>query len=262
MSEIDYAVDINYSEKGVEQFFTLIDEHKKYLFYKRIKGKDKEVFIVREFGSIVAVFVFLVLTEEGYMEMLFHLQSNQKAFDIMLKYLKKNYHGYHCDFVFDKDEKMINSLKQCGASFEKEQYTMKLVNFTAVAIKHKIVAYSNEYKSQYCNIHSNDVYWLAQKVIYQADQFRIFLCVEDNEVVGYVDMTYCFTVNEPFDVFVKEEYRNRGICKELLSVAIDSNENKNVELMVDYDNIYAIKAYKSLGFELSERLTVTAHLEL
>ncbi|MGN1398462.1 MAG: GNAT family N-acetyltransferase [Erysipelotrichaceae bacterium] len=259
MNEAKYSVDVCYDEKEIEQSFSNLDNKVRFLFSKKAKGKDRKVFAVRKEERLVALYVFLYLPQEKYMEMIFQLSNDILAFDYLLQHLADNYWGYLVDFVFDKDDDMLNSLKKYACSFEKEQYVMKLVEFQPVDIKHNIISYCEKYKQQYCDLHSQDVYWTAQKVIEAPGQFRIFLCVENEEVAGYVDMTYCFTVNEPFDVYVKEQFRNQGICKELLTVALNSNENKNVELMVDYDNIAALKAYSRLGFEKSKGLTCTVH---
>ena len=48
----------------------------------------------------------------------------------------------------------------------------------------------------------------------------------------------------------------------MLTVAINSNENRQVELTVDYDNEFAIKAYRSLGFENVGNLISTVHMFL
>ena len=37
-----------------------------------------------------------------------------------------------------------------------------------------------------------------------------YVAVEDGKVVGYMDVTYTFKENEPFDLFVLEEYRRMG----------------------------------------------------
>ena len=81
-------------------------------------------------------------------------------------------------------------------------------------------------------------------------------------VVGYVDITHKYEENEPYDVFVKEEYRNMGIATDMLSYAIELDKNKRIMLLVDIDNEKAIRLYKKIGFEKVNGNNITAHLEV
>ena len=81
-------------------------------------------------------------------------------------------------------------------------------------------------------------------------------------VVGYVDMTHKYEENEPYDVFVKEEYRNMGIATDMLSYAIELDKNKRIMLLVDIDNEKAIRLYEKVGFEKVNGNNITAHLEV
>ena len=262
MNEVFFTVERQFCQKDVEQFIDGIDSKQKYQFFKQAKKKDREVFVVKKNDIVIGLYVFLFIEDEKYLELLFYLSSETRAFDYLLLYLSDNYKEYKIDFVFDKDEKMVESLKKYNCIFEKDQYVMKLKDYKPVNIIYNIVNYCEKYRDQYTQLHSKDVYWTADKVINSPEQFKIFLCLVDNQVVGYVDMSYCFTVNQPFDVFVKKEYRNRGICKEMLTVAINSNENRQVELTVDYDSEFAIKAYRSLGFDKVGNLISTVHMFL
>ena len=110
-------------------------------------------------------------------------------------------------------------------------------------------------------MHSKDVYWTAEKVLDAPDRFRVILAVEKGEMVGYLDVTYQSEENEPYDIFVREEYRGKGYEKAMLAKAVEWNRPKGMMLLVDADKEALIKEYESLGFVKSEREnSITAHI--
>ncbi len=91
------------------------------------------------------------------------------------------------------------------------------------------------------------MYWTGERVIKATDRFKTFIAIEDGIVAGYIDVTHCFAENEPFDLFVKEEYRRKGYGRKLLTKALQENEPKDMMLLVDFDNEPAINLYESMG---------------
>ena len=126
--------------------------------------------------------------------------------------------------------------------------------------KNEVILYSQKYKEQYVNLHLKDTYWTGEKVLTAFDKFRVILAIKDNKVVGYIDITHKYEENEPYDVFVKEEYRNMGIATDMLSYAIELDKNKRIMLLVDIDNEKAIRLYEKVGFEKVKGNNITAHL--
>jgi len=61
-------------------------------------------------------------------------------------------------------------------------------------------------------------------------------------------MTIDCEENEPFDLFVCKEFRNRGYGRALLHKAIQENVPQKMMLMVDVDNAPARHLYQSMGF--------------
>ena len=223
-----------------------------------------QVWGIFEKEEIVGLFVFLILEDESYIEMLVGLSRVLKAYEEMLAFLKEKYKGYRVDFVYNPDNHLLHNLLQNEqAEFEAEQQKMLLKEAVSYKSNHQIELYSPKYKEQYISIHSNDGYWTADKVIDASDRFRIILAIENNEVVGYTDVTYKFDENEPYDIFVKEEYRNKGYGKAMLAKAVELNKSKDMMLLVDVDNSAAITLFESLGFVQSVgENSITAHVLL
>ena len=65
---------------------------------------------------------------------------------------------------------------------------------------------------------------------------------------------------QDLDLFVKEEYRNQGYGRKLLTKALLDNEPKEMVLQVDVNNAPAVHLYDSLGFKVREnRNMITVH---
>lgn len=126
-----------------------------------------------------------------------------------------------------------------------------------------IQAFSEQYAAEYCVIHSRDVYWTGEKVAAAPERFRIFLAIDGGRVVGYLDVTHCFEENEPYSLLVLPEYRRRGFGRKLLAAALERNRPKGMMLLVDTDNIPAIRLYASMGFQtVRGQNSLTAHWEI
>ena len=223
-----------------------------------------QVWGIFEKEEIVGLFVFLILEEESYIEMLVGLSRDLKAYKEMLDFLKEKYKGYRVDFVYNPDNYLLHNLLQNEQSeFEAEQQKMLLKEAVSYKSNPQIELYSPKYREQYISIHSNGGYWTAEKVIDASDRFRVILAIENNEVIGYTDVTYQYDVNEPYDIFVKEGYRNKGYGKAMLAMAVELNKPKDMILLVDVSNSAAIALFESLGFvrAIGEN-SVTAHVLL
>jgi ribosomal protein S18 acetylase RimI-like enzyme len=147
-----------------------------------------------------------------------------------------------------------------NAEYEPEQQKMVLgipvlgIDTTGVELL------SEQYTEQYCAIHNKDMYWTGEKVVQAQDRFRTFLAIHDGKVVGYMDVTYTFKENEPFDLLVLEEYRRMGYGRKLLAKALEMNQPNGMMLFVDVDNYPAIRLYESMGFaKVQGQNNLTAH---
>lgn len=220
-----------------------------------------------EGAELTGLFVFLILEEESYLEMLVGLSRSINAYQEMLSFLKETYKGYQADFVYNPGNHLLHTLLADEKSrFEAEQQKMVLkrdIPCQGCRQSCHVELYSPKYREQYMAIHSKDGYWTADKVIDAPDRFRILLAMEQNQVVGYLDVTHKYKENEPYDVFVKEAYRRRGYGRAMLAKAIELNRLKAMMLLVDADNTAAISLYESLGFvKTVGGNNITAHVLL
>lgn len=87
---------------------------------------------------------------------------------------------------------------------------------------------------------------------------HMLLCYEvNNEVVGYIFFKYIenddgkgYLID---GLYVEEQYRNKGIAKELIQFGLNESKKKNVDFIdikVMYQNKIAIKLYESFGFNI------------
>ena len=127
----------------------------------------------------------------------------------------------------------------------------------------RVQLYTPAFRAQYLALHDDDRYWTGERVLAAQDTFRVLLAIEDGAVAGYLDLTYRNAENEPYDLFVREKSRRRGLGRALLSCAIEKNRPNAMSLLVDSDNLAARRLYASLGFvEKPEENIITAHLKL
>ena len=204
-------------------------------------------------NELIGVFSCIVEPEEKYLELLLAYSKKKEAYLEFISFLNEKYKGYQCDLLINpKNYIFYELLKQCGAIFEPIQKYMVLQYIPNYFNPHEIILYDDEYKDEYLDIHMKDIYWTGEKVIEAKERFRTLLALHNNKVVGYIDFTYSYMINEPYSLFVKEEYRNKGFGKALLFEAIISNCPRGMSLRVDYDNYAAIHIYEQLGFKIDE----------
>lgn len=211
--------------------------------------------------ALIGLFTFLVLRDEQYIEMLAGLSREREAYLEMFRYLEQRYPGCKADFVFNPGNYLLKELLELrNAEFEPEQQKMVLGTPVLGLDTSGVELLCGKYVRQYCAIHSKDVYWTGEKVAAAQDRFRTFLAIHDGKVVGYMDTTYTFDENEPYDLFVLEEYRRMGYGRKLLEKALEMNQPKGMMLLVDADNTPAIRLYESMGFaKVQGQNNLTAH---
>lgn len=81
------------------------------------------------------------------------------------------------------------------------------------------------------------------------DYTKIYAYKIDNKYVSFIVAQVLYENAEIIDVFTLEDYRRKGIAKELMNKIINNKEVKNITLEVNINNKNAILMYNSLGFK-------------
>lgn len=230
-----------------------VDPH--YLYdsnnlYSAFEKKDQHVYATIYNGNIDGIFVLLILPTEKYIEMIIGLSKSEHAYNELFKYLEKNYKGYRCDFVINpKNILLKNILTSKNAIFENEQQRMIARSTTNKGYTLDVQLYSKRWKQEYIDIHVKETYWTAEKVLSALDRFRVFLAIHQEQLVGYLDVTYAYKQNEPYSLIVLPEYQNLGYEQALLSKAIQMNGINTMMTLVDVNEKEEIRIYEEAGFE-------------
>ena len=72
---------------------------------------------------------------------------------------------------------------------------------------------------------------------------------ENDKYVGFLIYQLLYEAAEIIDIFVLDEYRNKGIGKALINKMLENKQIEKVTLEVKKDNKNAIMLYNSLGFK-------------
>lgn len=218
--------------------------------YDALKKKNRPVFASRQGDTVTGIFVWTVIDEDRYVEMLIGLVQTEAAMHEMLDYMEEHYSGYQADFVINPRNNIIRSvLNEKKAVFDTEQQRMFHNGSQSYACSGCVEEYSPKWKEAYCSMHDADTYWTAEKVLSRLDIFRVLVAIEEGELAGYLDVTRCFDTNEPYSLHVKPGKENTGCEKALLESALAYNVPKTMMVLVDAGNPDEIRLYESVGFE-------------
>ncbi len=228
---------------------------------RRAAGRpDRRTLGVWRDGAPVGLFLFLILPEERYVEMLAGLSRSVGAYDEIAAWLRGHCPGYQADFIFNPGNRPLRAmLTAAGAAFDTEQQKMRLSQPVPPVDTAGIEPLRDAYLPQYLAMHSTDVYWNGERVAAAPERFRVLLAVDRCTVAGYVDVTTHCEENEPVDLRVLPAYRRQGWGRKLLARAVELNRPKGMSLLVDVDNEAAKRLYASMGFTpVPGRNSVTA----
>lgn len=261
-----------YSFDEYEGFISGLNEHPQYSdphfsydknnLYCSLKSKDKHAFVVLENGICKVLFVFIILPDDRYVEMLIGFTKVEEAFTEMFDYMEKNYCGYQMDFVFNPQNMAIyKPLKLKGAIFEPEQMKMIQDGSLPNVSTNNIEQLSDKWMKQYCDIHDTDTYWTAKRIVSVLDKFRVLLVVKDEQVLGYLDVQSLYDVNEIYALYIKPEALHQGYELSLLTKAIELNKPNQMMVVVDANNKEEIALYSAAGFvKLEDQNSITAYM--
>lgn len=221
--------------------------------YRAIERNDEHVFAVSDHGIVEGLFVWLILPEDRFLEMIIGFTKKEEAFSEMLAFLEMNYSGYRMDFVLNPlNPAIVRPLKAKGAVFEPEQQKMLHRGASPGISAEHIEPYSEKWKAQYCALHHTDTYWTAERILSAENKFHVLLAVENGQVQGYLDVTCCHEENEIYDLFVRPEAASRGYEMELLARAVELNGPHPLMVLADADARKEIEMYAEAGFEVME----------
>lgn len=231
--------------------------------YRSLKSKDKHAFVVLENGIVKGLFVFIILPDDRYVEMLIGFTKVEEVFTEMLEYIENNYCGYQMDFVFNPlNIAIFKPLKLKGAIFEPEQMKMIQGGYVPNVSTNNIEQLSDKWVKQYCDLHNNDTYWTGERIISALDKFRVLLVVKDGQVLGYLDVQSCFDINEIYALYIKPEASSQGNELSLLTKAIELNKPNQMMVVVDANNKEEVDLYTAVGFtKLEGQNSVTAYIK-
>lgn len=230
--------------------------------YRSLKSKDEYAFAVSENGTTKGLFVWLVIPEDRYIEMIIGFTGKEEAFVEMLSYMELKYSGYNMDFVLNPLNTAISRpLKMKGAIFDPEQQKMILTETPPNVSTAQIELLSEKWTKQYYDLHNADTYWTAERILSAQDKFRVLLAIRDGQVQGYLDVQCCYDINEIYDLFVKPEAAQQGYEMALLAKAIELNRPHQLMVVVDVDAKAEIELYSAAGFARMEgQNSMTAYL--
>lgn len=217
--------------------------------YGAVKRKDEYSFVVIDNGEVKGIFVWSIIPDKKYIEMLIGFTKNEEAFRRMLLHLESKYQGYKADFVINpKNSALCRVLREKNAVFDTEQQKMVHTNMPPHVDTGGIELYTEKWRKEYCELHSRETYWNADRILSAKDRFRVLLAIKDGQLIGYLDVTYSFEQNEPYDIYVKPEYRYQGYELALLVKAIGLNLPSKMMVLVDADAHNDIEIYIAAGF--------------
>ena len=140
---------------------------------------DKTALGVFEDDVMTGLFVFLIIKEERYIEMLVGLSRDPAAYEEIADWLAANCPGCQVDFVFHpKNDAIRYMLEKRGASFDPEQFKMVLTEDPPAVDTTGIEPLSAQYEEQYIAMHDTNRYWTGDKVVKAPDIFRVLVAAK------------------------------------------------------------------------------------
>lgn len=208
---------------------------------------------------LTGVFSVVVEPENKYAEVVVALSEVPAAYEMFFSYIRENFAGYEMDFVINpRNDLIARQLRAHSAVFYGEERKFRLQKLLPYVHSCEIVPFATRHAESYCRIHEKDTYWTAERVMAASSLFKIYLALCDENVVGYIDITYSLKENEPYDLFVLPDYQNRGFGKALLYEAV-----KDLETVTALtDSQIAEKIMVDLGFVFTGESSLTCHLSV
>lgn len=217
--------------------------------YRALENPNAKAYIVTENDVVMGLFVWLVLPEEKYIELLVGLAKHEAPLREMLAFLEAEHPHCQMDFILNPQNSAFRRvLEQKGAAFDPEQVKMRWEKAIAPIRPHDILPLTAQWEEQYRALHETEIYWTADKVLAAGDRFRVFIAVKEQVLIGYIDVTYGYAENEPYALWVVEEYTGQGYGQSLLAVAAAQNAPARMIAFIDADDAAMLEIYRAAGF--------------
>ena len=118
--------------------------------YNSLTKPNKKAYVVAEGKTVGGLFVWLILPDEKYIEMLIGLSKEESSIREMLAFIENEYEGYKLDFVINPRHHLLcNLLQSKDAKFEGEQQWMAWEIKTENQYPYDIVLLTQEHEAQY-----------------------------------------------------------------------------------------------------------------
>lgn len=216
--------------------------------YKASQKKNQKIYVSSQEGIVNGIFVWLVIPEEHYAELIVGLSRSEEAWTSMIGFIEENNQEVQMDFVFNPGNTVLAGILQSkNATFEKPQKKLRLMRDVTSDLECKSVELNSSYEDQYISLHEKDTYWTAERVLAAKERFRVIAAIDNGELVGYMDITSCFKENEPYALFTKNGYEKYR--KDMLAKAIQLNRPNGMMVQVDVDDAPEIALFEEMGFE-------------
>lgn len=216
--------------------------------YKASQKKNQKIYVSSQEGMVDGIFVWLVIPEEHYAELIVGLSRSEEAWITMIEFIEENNPEVQMDFVYNPGNTVLAGILQSkNATFEKPQKKLRLMRDVTSSLECKSVELDSKFENQYISLHEKDTYWTAEKVLAAKDRFRVIAAIDNGELVGYMDITSCFKENEPYALFTKKGYEKYR--KDILAKAIQLNRPNGMMVQVDVDDAPEIALFEEMGFE-------------
>ena len=82
-----------------------------------------------------------------------------------------------------------------------------------------------------------------------SDTDKVYNYMDDEKVLGYLEIRLVDGVVDIMNLFVNEEDRKKGIATALMNKMIETEDYSRIMLEVNENNINAIRLYNKLGFK-------------
>ena len=230
---------------------------------KTISRENDFIAAVYDKKELKGAFFLFYEPKDKYFELIGGYAKEAADYREFFDFMKKTYSGHTLDMVLNPfNNVFIESARIEGAEFDGEQVEMVLTDLCYKPVSRKVVHFSDKYADEYKAIHNDEgCYWTAEKIITAKDIFRIYIALDDEKPIGYIDVTYNNSENEIYNLFVISEYSELGYEAALIQTAISDNNGSGMIFLVSMDDEYMMNLCKSLGFKEGTH-TIYAKLEL